>query len=347
MQFSIFGIFDQFAENGTAGESLRNFVDLVVEAEQLGFDRAWVSEHHFTAYGGIQPRPQMLLAHIAARTKRIRLGTAVTLVPFDNPVRLAEDFALLDVLSEGRLDWGVGRGLFPFEYDGMGVSQDESRLRLEEGLEFVTRAWTSGTFSFDGRFTKFSELEVLPKPVQSPHPPISVAALSPASIDWVARKGFNNLQVPYVAPLEVSDERLATWRALVDKAGHVRPPRLTATMHTFVGADHGAAVELGHHHLDRYLGLQAEHFPTSSKSKEYEIYAKMSASVKALNANELAAGDRTAIGDVARVSDVVRHMKDRFAIDEFCCFVGWGGTPHEATVQSLRRFANEVMPQFR
>lgn len=348
MQFSVFSIFDHFPESVTEGQRLRQFSDLAVHAEQLGFDRVWVSEHHFTRYGGIQPRPQMMLSHIAARTSKIRLGSAVTLIPFDNPVRLAEDFALLDALSEGRLDWGVGRGLFPFEYDGMGVSQDESRVRLEEGLDFVLKAWTEkGPFSFDGRFTKFSNLEVLPKPVQSPHPPIAVAALSPASIDWIARRGFDNLQVPYIAPLEVSDERLATWRALLDKAGHKRQPRLTAMMHTLVGANHQATVDRGHACLNKYLALQAEHFPTTSKSKEYEVYARMAGAVKALNAQDLAAGDRSAIGDSARVTEVIEHLSARFAIDEFCCFVNWGGTSHEETLDSLRRFAREVMPRFR
>ena len=140
MRFSIFCIFDHFADVKPRERYLHDFGALAERAEDLGFDGVWVSEHHFTPYGGIAPRPQLMLAHLAARTRRIRLGSAVSLVPFDNPIRLAEDFAFVDVLSGGRLDWGVGRGLFAFEYDGMGISQDEGRGRqFEEGVEIVLR----------------------------------------------------------------------------------------------------------------------------------------------------------------------------------------------------------------
>jgi alkanesulfonate monooxygenase SsuD/methylene tetrahydromethanopterin reductase-like flavin-dependent oxidoreductase (luciferase family) len=179
VRFSIFCIFDHFPEQKSVRRYLSDFVRLAERADELGFDAIWVSEHHFTPYGGIQPRPQLLLAHLAARTRHIRLGTAVSLVPFDNPIRLAEDFAFVDVLSGGRLDWGVGRGLFAFEYDGMGVSQDEGRERLEEGVDVVLRAWQEERLDYAGRFTRVESLQILPRPIQRPHPPVYAATVSP------------------------------------------------------------------------------------------------------------------------------------------------------------------------
>jgi alkanesulfonate monooxygenase SsuD/methylene tetrahydromethanopterin reductase-like flavin-dependent oxidoreductase (luciferase family) len=142
MKIGIFCIFDHWPAVKSVPQYFQDFLEITQRAEELGFDSVWVSEHHFTRYGGILPRPQVLLAAVAERTKKIRIGTAVSLVPFDNPIRAAEDFALVDVLSGGRLDFGVGRGFFAFEYNGIGVSQDESRQRLEEGPAGIRhRAW--------------------------------------------------------------------------------------------------------------------------------------------------------------------------------------------------------------
>jgi alkanesulfonate monooxygenase SsuD/methylene tetrahydromethanopterin reductase-like flavin-dependent oxidoreductase (luciferase family) len=282
VRFSIFSIFDHFAEVKSAGRYLADFTRLAECAEDLGFDAVWVSEHHFTPYGGIEPRPQLMLAYLAARTTRIRLGSAVSLVPFDNPIRLAEDFALVDVLSGGRLDWGVGRGLFAFEYDGMGISQDEGRERLEEGVDFVLRAWQEDPLDFTGRFTQADSLRVLPRPVQQPHPPVYAAAVSPESISWAARRGLHNLQVPYVAPLEVTDERLASWRAQRDAFARATAPRLVVMMHTYVGETAKLARAEAEPPLGRYLQLVAEHFPSTVRSKQYETYAQMAPAVKAM-----------------------------------------------------------------
>lgn len=207
MKIGVFCIFDHWPEVKSVPQYFRDFLEITQRAEELGFDSVWVSEHHFTRYGGILPRPQVLLAAMAERTRRIRLGTAVSLVPFDNPIRAAEDFALLDVLSGGRLDLGVGRGLFPFEYDGIGVPQDEGRQRMEEGVEVILGAWQQERLTFAGQFTNVTNLTILPRPIQKPHPPLYAAALSPESYEWAARKGYNLLQVPYPLPIEVTKVR--------------------------------------------------------------------------------------------------------------------------------------------
>lgn len=347
MRFSIFCIFDHFEDVKPARRYLEDFGEIAERSEALGFDGIWVSEHHFTPYGGIQPRPQLMLAHLAARTRRIRLGTAVSLVPFDNPIRLAEDFAFVDVLSGGRLDWGVGRGLFAFEYDGMGVSQDEGRERLEEGVDVVLRAWREERFDYRGRFTRAEGLRVLPRPLQRPNPPVYAAAVSPESVSWAARRGFHNLQVPYVAPLEVTDERLASWRAQLPEQAHPQAPHLVVMMHTYVGATARRAREETERALGRYLKLVADHFPDAVKSKQYEAYARMAPAVRSMNPAQLFDGGRVVIGDAEQVARGVEALRERFALDEYMLFVNWGGLDHRLTLASLERFAVEVMPGFR
>lgn len=344
MRFSVFCIFDHFEDRKSARRYLEDFAELAVRAEELGFDGIWVSEHHFTPYGGIQPRPQLMLAHLAARTRRIRLGTAVSLVPFDNPIRLAEDFALVDVLSGGRLDWGVGRGLFAFEYDGMGVSQDEGRERLEEGVDVVLRAWQEERLDYRGRFTRTEGLRVLPRPLQDPHPPVYAAAVSPESVAWVARRGLHNLQVPYVAPLEVTDERLASWRSQLAAEGHGWDPRLVLMMHTHVGETERRARQECEEPLGRYLKLVGDHFPTKVKSKQYAHYAQMAPAVKSMTPEALFAGDRVVVGDAEGVTRRIEALRERFGLDEYMLFVNWGGLDHALTLASLERFARDVMP---
>jgi alkanesulfonate monooxygenase SsuD/methylene tetrahydromethanopterin reductase-like flavin-dependent oxidoreductase (luciferase family) len=348
VRFSIFCIFDHFADAVSVPSYLEGFARLAERAEELGFDGVWVSEHHFTPYGGIQPRPQLMLAHLAARTRRIRLGTAVSLVPFDNPIRLAEDFAFLDVISGGRLDWGVGRGLFAFEYDGMGISQDEGRERLEEAVDVVLRAWQEESLDYAGRFTNADGLRVLPRPLQKPHPPVYAAAVSPESVTWVARRGLHNLQVPYVAPLEVTDERLASWRAQLDAFGRGdAPPRLVVMMHTYVGQTALGARRDTEGPLGRYLRLVADHFPTQVRSKQYETYAQMAPAVKSMTPDQLFDGGRVVIGDADQVTRRIAELHARFGLDEYMLFVNWGGLEHALTDASLERFATRVMPELR
>src|SRR5713101_7425589 len=144
-------------------EVYRNLLDLCVLAEELGFDHLWTSEHHFLD-DGWSPSQLPILAAIAARTKRIRIGTFVLILPFHNPVRVAEDAATVDIISNGRLDLGVGPGNFLTEYETFGVPRRERRPRMHEGLEIIRRAFTENRFSFKGTYHAFPNLALSPRP---------------------------------------------------------------------------------------------------------------------------------------------------------------------------------------
>ena len=184
--------------DGSEAQAYQNMLEQVDRAEALGFEGVWLTEHHFQYYGGLVPAPPILAAAIAQRTRRIRLGMAVTLLPFHRPVRVAEDLAMVDILSGGRLDWGVGRGFLNWEYQNLGVAVEESRDRFAECLDIVLKAWTEDSFTDQGRFHQYRDLSVVPRPIQRPHPPIWFAAsASDESFILAGRRGYNLMTIPH------------------------------------------------------------------------------------------------------------------------------------------------------
>jgi natural product biosynthesis luciferase-like monooxygenase protein len=348
VRFGIFSIFDYWPQIKTVSQYFSDILQLAERAEELGFDSFWISEHHFTDYGGILPRPQILLAALAQRTRAIRLGTAVSLVPFDNPVRLAEDFGLVDVLSGGRLEFGVGRGLFGFEYDGLGIQQDESRARLEEGVEVIRAAWQSERLTYAGRFTSVDNLTILPRPLQKPHPPLYVAAVSPESYDWAGREGHSILQVLYFAPVEGTAAQVERYRAQLKQHGHDSASKvLIAISPTHVATTNEDAKREAAEPLMNYLGMVGALLPTETKSEQYRAYTKLRPAMKKLTYDVLYSERPTVIGNPEQVIRRIENLNRIIRIDEFVSFVNFGGMEHKQTLKSMELFAEHVMPHFR
>ena len=174
--------------------------------DRAGYDAVWLAEHHFSSFS-VCPSVHMMGTMAAARTKRLRIGTGVSLAPFYHPLRLAEEVALLDVLSGGRVNWGAGRGFARVEFENFGVPPDESTSRFHEAVAIVLRAWTEKRLSFAGEHFRFDGVEVLPKPLQQPRPPVWMAATSESSIDWAAGQGFSILMDPHAAHRDLGRKR--------------------------------------------------------------------------------------------------------------------------------------------
>src|SRR5689334_5152307 len=194
-------------------------VEQMVLSERLGFDSIWLTEHHYADYG-LSSAPSVLLATVAARTERITLGMAVWVLPFHHPLRLAEETATLDILSRGRLVVGLGRGNRPQEFLGHGVDQDESRTRMEEGVEVLLKAWTEDRVTFHGRHWQIDNIPVYPKPLTRPHPPLAFAVSSKESLEWAGQHGFAILSSGLHNPLESVLSQRATYEAALRVAGH-------------------------------------------------------------------------------------------------------------------------------
>ena len=174
--------------------------------DQTGYDAVWLAEHHFSSFS-VCPSVHMVGVLAAARTTRLRIGTGVSLAPFYHPLRLAEEVALLDLLSGGRVNWGAGRGFARVEFENFGVPPEESTSRFHEAVEIVLRAWTEERLSFAGEHFRFDGVEVLPKPLQRPHPPVWMAATSEGSIAWAAGRGFSILMDPHAAHRDLGRKR--------------------------------------------------------------------------------------------------------------------------------------------
>lgn len=223
MKFGLFGGAKSSGE-GAVGDSLgyRKYIDYVLHAEALGFHSVFVVEHHFTGVGQLSASLNFL-SYLAGRTSRIRLGTAVVVLPWHNPALLAEQVATLDLLSDGRLDFGIGKGYRPPEFQGFSIPIAEATERFDECLTFLRKAWGSGDhFSHHGARWHFDNIVVEPRPVQQPHPPLWMGAGSFESIRRAAREGFN-LLLDQIAPVDLIIERVAAYRAELERLG--RPCR--------------------------------------------------------------------------------------------------------------------------
>ena len=216
------GLFLEFPvrEGTTENEAFKESFALVDEAEDLGVPSVWMAEYHFNP-GRVLASPITTLSAIAGRTRNIRLGTAVLLLPLANPVRVAEEIATLDQISDGRVEFGVGRGTFPNVHEGFGVPFEESRGRFEEGMEILFKAWTTDSFSFEGEHYSFPEMSVNPKPYQQPHPPIRVGVTSAESFPILGRMGYNILINPSrVFTLPELKPSIQEYRQAWKAAGH-------------------------------------------------------------------------------------------------------------------------------
>jgi len=170
--------------------------------DRSGYDAVWLAEHHFTTYS-VCPSVHLMALEVAHRTERLRIGTAVSLAALYHPLRLAEEVALLDVLTGGRVNWGAGRGFERLEFDNFGVPMNETAPRFREAVDVVLAAWTQERLTFHGDFWNFDDVEVLPKPFQRPHPPTWVAATSPEAIAWAAARGHEILMDPHATFAEI------------------------------------------------------------------------------------------------------------------------------------------------
>lgn len=203
-----FGIFSHVAwpEGTTPKQVYTDKIEQVVAAEDLGFDTSWLAEHHFTRYGAVSCLPQFL-TYLAAKTNRIRLGTAVSVLPVHNPIFLAEELATIDILSNGRLDVGVGRGFSPAEDAILGIVRDRTSKMYLESLDVIRGLWTTPEFSYHGEFYDLESVTIVPQPLQSPHPPIYMGAYQ-TSANVVAAA---DRRLPIIVGIILDHEVAANW----------------------------------------------------------------------------------------------------------------------------------------
>jgi alkanesulfonate monooxygenase SsuD/methylene tetrahydromethanopterin reductase-like flavin-dependent oxidoreductase (luciferase family) len=219
MKFGLFTIVP-WHESQTASQALHASLEQIELADRLGLDEVWLGEHRFSRHGLLSGFFSFA-GTVVARTQRVRVGTAVVVLPLHNPILVAEEIAMLDVLSGGRMEVGIGSGYQRQEFDGLGIDINESRERFREAVEVLVKAWTEETLTFHGKYTKVENLWVVPKPVQQPHPPLYVAiSTSPASVAWAASQQIQPILGGPTDTMGQAPNVLKMWRDKMDEFGH-------------------------------------------------------------------------------------------------------------------------------
>jgi alkanesulfonate monooxygenase SsuD/methylene tetrahydromethanopterin reductase-like flavin-dependent oxidoreductase (luciferase family) len=241
MKVGVLQFFSWPGRHGTLQDVFARALERIEIMDRGGFDAVWLAEHHFTTFS-VCPSVHMLGTLAAARTKRLRIGTAVSLAALYHPLRLAEEVALLDMLSGGRVNWGAGRGFAHSEFNAFGIPPQESTERFHEAVDIVLKAWTDDKLSFEGKYFRFDNVEVLPKPLQKPHPPVWMAATSEPAVDWAASRGFSILMDPHASMAEIGAKRRRYTERLAaagysDKGRDIPMARLIALAPTMAAAE--------------------------------------------------------------------------------------------------------------
>jgi len=320
----------------------RDQLKLTEEAEKLGFDSIWLTEHHFVD-DGYSPSLLPIAAAIAARTRKIRIGTFVLLLPLHNALRVAEDAATVDIISNGRLDLGLGQGYRVPEFTGFGIPRKERGSRLEEGAEVIRRSWTERHFSFDGKYNKYKNVTVIPGVVQTPCPPIWLAARGPKSIARAARNGYHLMGTGGADQQQMYDA------ALVENGKRPQDFHIAQLRTLFVAKKANKAwddAEAGVHHMLKCYG---EWFSEASDLPGDENYGANLPPVGHLRHTETAKafGEPLIIGTPDEAIAMIEDYQKRTRLTHLVMAMPLPGVPAKKVLKSMELFAEKVAPHFR
>jgi alkanesulfonate monooxygenase SsuD/methylene tetrahydromethanopterin reductase-like flavin-dependent oxidoreductase (luciferase family) len=345
-----FGIDHLFTWRGDRSqhEVLREAIEQTVLAERLGFDGCWLAEHHFSDYGIVGHLPTMAAA-LAQVTERLRIGLAVAVLPLAHPLRLAEELALVDVLSGGRLDVGVGRGYQPQEFAHFGVPFEEASARFAEVLDVMRLAWTQEGFSYQGRFYSFDSVTVFPRPLQQPHPPVLHAAVSSATFAQVGQLGVPILTSPNFTPIELVRDNFAIYRQALADGGH-DPASFDYPMlqQVYVSDNGDEAREFAREYAMYFYERLSRLLPKLDRDSipaDYGEYGRIQRNVGRLEYDFLLEHGIN-VGTPDEVIERIVRLQDEAGVNYYIGWFNFGGMPHENVVRSMNMFAREVMPTF-
>lgn len=334
---------------GDNAQYFEEALQLAELAEDLGFHHVKTVEHYLTPYGGYSLDPVTFLAAVAARTRRIRLVTGAVIPAFSHPIKLAGKLAMLDNISRGRLDVGFGRGFLPDEFTTFQIPMDESRARLDEGIEACRLLWSQENVRWMGRFHQFGPVTMLPRPYQRPHPRILVAtATTPQCCEAAGRNGHGLMMVAAVSEPEKLKEMLNLYRTARADAGHpaddYRDVRLSYGCYLSNDADE--AREKGRAYAqeaDRRLAevVSARAHPAGER---YRGYDQIMSRVVAADFDTQLAENKTLVGTPEEVADRLAVIRGWYGDVTVSLQVTSGGMPYHESARTLRLFAGRVRP---
>ncbi len=346
-----FGTFMEFGTRpgGTDAEAFREGFDHAQLAEDAGLDSIWLSEFHFMPDRSVLSSPIVVASALARSTTRVRIGMAVYVLPLTNPLRVAEEAASVDQISGGRLDFGIGRSGFARQYNVYNIDYGESQGRFEEALVVLRRAWSGEKFSFDGKFYQITDAQLVPVPLQRPHPPMRMAASSAGTFKKVAEEElplFVGLRGDGLDSLKTNiDVYRDTWKA----KGHAGTGSVYLRVPVYAADTERAAYDEPKDCIVHYFERQARLVASvGAQGKDGEaLRAKTAATLSTLSYDDILA-TRVAMGTPAQLIDRLTEWRDVLGIDGIVMEMNAGNLMTEAQVaNSLRLIAGKVMPQFK
>ena len=352
LRFGTFFFF-QAAPGQRHEDIIRNELTQVEWSEELGFDEVWFTEHHFIDYG-LSVDPATLASAAASRTRRVRIGLAAAILPFHHPLRLAEQMALVDIISDGRLDVGVGRGNRPAEFAGYRVPQQESRERFDENVDVIQRGWTEERFSYHGRFFSFDDVRVIPKPVQRPHPPLYQVCVTKDGIENTALRGWPMLNSVLFGPVDQLLTNRDTYVNTLDKAGRT-PDEIAALLARWgvsrqiyvadtdaKALEEAKAAELWYQDSFRRFVI-----PERIEDAHPTLQPGFRAMAERLGKVtwEGLVAETLAFGSPDTVARHIEYMRS-IGVGQILCWMNFGGLAQDKIRRSMELFAREVMPRF-
>jgi alkanesulfonate monooxygenase SsuD/methylene tetrahydromethanopterin reductase-like flavin-dependent oxidoreductase (luciferase family) len=350
-----------YREGRTQEEAFSEAMAIAEIAETQGLDGVWLAERHFAIHRrptdpmgagipSIASVPLVLAAALAARTTRLRIGTGVSVLPLCHPIRTAEEAATVDQISQGRLDFGVGRSGFPRAYSGYGVRYDESRDRFQESLDIILKAWTQEGFSHSGKYFTVDNLTVVPRPYQKPHPPIWVAATTQDTFPMVGHMGFSLVTGLRGFDVPEAMRHLSAYRAARQAAGHAGDGNVYLRIPVYVAATAAQARSEPEDSTMRAYRRLAENMASSVGAAGTTVSEERAERAERLShvTYEDVLRDRVAYGTPDMVVDRLRELRDQLGLSGVIAESNVGGRiPLDRVLNSIRLYAQEVAPRLR
>ena len=323
-------------------ELYRSHLDLCVDSEALGYDNIWLTEHHFVD-DGYSPSLVPIAGALAARTRHIRIGTYLILLPMHNPVRVAEDTATLDLISNGRFDLGVGLGYRPVEFSAQGISPKERGARLTEGIQIIQRLLRNESVTIEGKFSQLKGVQIRPPAIQQPHPPIWLGALAPKAIERAARLGFHFQSVGPSALSATYDE------ALIKHGRRPEDFQIAQARAVYVAPSREQAWEIAakplHYMTEQYVRWFMEASDMPGAEQAANALVSVDEMIRKQHFDFL--GEDAIVGTPQDAIEMIAEYRTRGRMTHFVCYFPTAGMPPHLIRDGMTLFAREVIPHFK
>jgi alkanesulfonate monooxygenase SsuD/methylene tetrahydromethanopterin reductase-like flavin-dependent oxidoreductase (luciferase family) len=346
-----FGMFHEFPSlpGRTESEAFDEAMAQVDAAERLGLDVMWLAELHFEPRRSVLSAPLSIASAIAARTRRLKIGIAVQVLPLCHPLRLAEEAATVDQLSHGRLIFGVGRSGVAQTYEAYGVSYAESRDRFREILDIVERAWTESSFSYEGTYHSFNNVAVVPKPYQKPTPPIRIAASTPDTFPAIGRRGAAIFASVRHTSWSALAEQIRTYHDAWEAAGHPGKGQVFVSAPTYLAETDAAALAEPRDSIMHFYHEQANLLEGAARLVDPETAARRMRRVEQLRRVDYDDAVRTnaLVGSPDTVAAQLRSLQQEIGLSGILAELNCGGLiPHQQVIKAMQLLCEAVKPRF-